>query len=266
MKIIVGIVLLLVTSPIIFGQEWRDSLREARKLYTQKNYEQSFRVYRSAQKLAPKEIDLSDEVGQSAYKAGKYEEAENIYGQSSSMKGSANQKGVNYRQIGNARMKQQKYAEAVESYKESLRNNPNDEDARYNLAEANRKLNQQKEQQKKQDQQDGKNQKDKNQDPSNPKKSNPKNSDQQDQPKYSGQQKEQPNQQNGGKPGQKEQGKLEDQGKSKLKQSPGQKKTQLSDKKTERMLDELMRKEMETKRKFEGIKSGEGFKKSGKDW
>jgi hypothetical protein len=41
----------------------------------------------------------------------------------------------------------------------------------------------------------------------------------------------------------------------------------LSDRKTERTLDELVKKEMETKKKFDGVKgSGTGVKRTGKDW
>lgn len=41
---------------------------------------------------------------------------------------------------GNSFMKQKKYSEAVEAYKQSLRNNPNDEETRYNLALAKKML------------------------------------------------------------------------------------------------------------------------------
>lgn len=41
---------------------------------------------------------------------------------------------------GNAYMKQKKYSEAVEAYKQSLRNNPKDEETRYNLALAKKML------------------------------------------------------------------------------------------------------------------------------
>lgn len=69
---------------------------------------------------------------------------------------------------GNAYMKQKKYSEAVEAYKQSLRNNPNDDETRYNLALAKKMLEEeqkqggggdskdkdQQDQQKQQDQQD----------------------------------------------------------------------------------------------------------------
>jgi tetratricopeptide (TPR) repeat protein len=69
---------------------------------------------------------------------------------------------------GNAYMKQKKYSEAVEAYKQSLRNNPQDDETRYNLALAKKMLEEeqkqggggdskekdQQDQQKQQDQQD----------------------------------------------------------------------------------------------------------------
>lgn len=250
----------------MYAQQWRDTLMAARKSYIQKNYEQSFKLYRSAKKLAPKEIDLSDEAGQSAYKAGKYEQAEKMYAQSSSNKGSAAQKGITQRQIGNARMKQEKYAEAIESYKESLRNNPKDEYARYNLAQAMKKKAQQ---DKKQQQQDQKDQQEKqnqqNKDQQNKQDKQQNNPGQKNQPEN---QKNQGGQENSQQKNQGEQPK--DQPKPQQEnrdQNPsGNNRNKLSDKKTERMLDKLMKQEMETKRKFDGVKSSGNTTHSGKDW
>jgi len=45
----------------------------------------------------------------------------------------------NFHNIGNLYMEQEKYSEAVEAYKNALRNNPNDEETRYNLALAKQK-------------------------------------------------------------------------------------------------------------------------------
>ena len=59
-----------------------------------------------------------------------------------------------YYNLGNTMMAQEKYAEAFEAYKNSLKINPNDEDARYNLEYARWKLiQQQQQQQQQQDQQ-----------------------------------------------------------------------------------------------------------------
>ena len=238
MKIFAYILLLLILSPSVSGQVWYDTLRAARDSYTRQQYDQAFKQYNSAQKLAPKEVDLSDEIAQSAYRAEKYATAEKLYAKNSAHKTSAEQKSKMYRNIGNSRMKQQKYEEAIESYKEALRNNPRDDHSRYNLTEAMRR---QKAQKQRQDQQQK----------------------QQQQPKDDQSGEQPPNTEKD----QQKNTKQEESSASEKRQSDSGKKTKLSDKKTERMLDELMRQEMETKKKFEGTKNSAGSsKKSGKDW
>lgn len=50
----------------------------------------------------------------------------------------------NYHNLGNLMMEEKQYAKAVEAYKNALRNNPNDEETRYNLALAKQKREKQK--------------------------------------------------------------------------------------------------------------------------
>lgn len=75
-----------------------------------------------------------------------------------------------FHNLGNTFMKEKHYDRAVESYKEALRNNPTDEETRYNLAVAQDMLKKNPppppppQDNKKQDNQDNKNQNDKNQD------------------------------------------------------------------------------------------------------
>jgi len=59
-----------------------------------------------------------------------------------------------FHNMGNSYMDQKKYAEAIEAYKNALRNNPTDEQTRYNLALAKKKL--EKEQQENEDKEDKK--------------------------------------------------------------------------------------------------------------
>ena len=225
------LLLLVLCSIQRFGvsQQWQDSLRQARSLYKQQKYPESLKKYQAAQKLAPKSIDLSDEMGQTAYKAEAFEHSEKLYNQSDSKKASPTQQANTYHNIGNAKFKQKKYEEAVESYKEALRHNPDDEQTRYNLAEAMKKRdkqqqktqsagNQSKKEQQKKEQEKGGQQQNKQQ--SSDKKGNEK----------------QNNDSN------------------------------LSDKNTERTLDDLVKREMETKKKL-GTNKGKGSKsKTAKDW
>lgn len=217
------------------SQDWQKELNEARSLYKSKRYAESLKKYKSAQKHAPKDVDLSDEVAQASYKAEDYENAQKKYNQSSSKKGSSGQKAKTYHNIGNAYMKQKKYGEAIEAYKEALRNNPNDEETRYNLSEAMKRKKQQDQQKKEQEKQ---------------------NQQKQQQNQNQNQNKNQQNQnQNNNK----------QQNKNNADNSE-QKKSSLNSQKTERMLDELTKKEIETKKKINGNKGKTGRNSSGKDW
>lgn len=214
----------------LYSQNWKDSLYSARKFYQKGQYQDAVKKYRVTQKLAPKEIDLSDEIGQALYKADEYDQAEKLYNMSSSKKGSAIQKAKTYHNLGNAKMKQKKYEEAVEAYKEALRNNPDDEETRYNLSQA---MHKQQSQQKNQ----AKNQEQKSQ-------ANPN------------------QQQNPNQPKQPQNQKKEEDSSGNEQEN----KSQLSDKKTERMLDDLVKREIETKKKLNGNKSKNTKNNSGKDW
>ena len=141
MKYLYTILFVLIYS-LSFSQQWRDTLDDARKAYKQKEYPKALKLYKNAQKTAPKGIDLSNEIAQSAYKSKSFADAEKIYTKPSNGKLDKLKNARKFHNIGNSRMKQQNYQGAIDSYKTSLRNNPYDNQTRYNLSEAIRKLKQ----------------------------------------------------------------------------------------------------------------------------
>lgn len=224
---------------------WRDSLDVARKSYQNKEYGKALKYYESAQRKAPDNVDLSDEMGQSAYKAREFERAEKIYQQSGGSKRNKARSGDNFHNLGNSQMRQENYESAVESYKKSLRMNPNDDRTRYNLSEAIRRL---------------KDKQGKNDDPNDP--NDPNNGQPQDpngQPNGPGDQEN--DSESNGKPGDKKDGQQGGSG-----GSPKDGEGQLPNQMVERTLDNLARKEAETKRKMMGGTSGGKSSNSGKDW
>lgn len=245
MRYFVAIVALF-TSALSFSQEWRDSLNVARDAYKKKEYKKALDYYRSAQKKAPENIDLSDEMGQSAYKAREFEQAEKIYQQSTASKKDKDAKARTYHNMGNSRMQKKDYQGAIESYKESLRNNPNDDETRYNLSEAIRRLKDQQNKNQKNDQDQNKNDQQNDQNKNDQKKNNGNNQDQKNQPKDRNK-----NNQND----------QQDQNKGE-----GNNPSRLPNKSVERMLDQLMKAESQTKRKIGGQKGQADSAKSGKDW
>ena len=244
MKTLLSIAFLFVLN-ISFSQQWRDSLEAARTAYENKEYGEALKYYESAQKNAPENIDLSDEMAQSAYKAREFKKAQEIYQQNSQKKELDIEKADNYHNLGNARMKSKDYQGAIESYKDALRLNPNDQQTRYNLSEAIRQLkNQQQDKENKKDNQD---KKDENQD---------QNQDQ-NQDKNEGDSEENGNKNNPNKDGEEQKG-SGDQKK--------QNKSNLPNKTVDRLLDKLMKQEAETKKKVNGSQGDSNTPKSGKDW
>jgi tetratricopeptide (TPR) repeat protein len=241
MKLFFYIGFLSLLSSFSFAQDWQSELKEARSLYQKKQYAAAVEKYKSAQKSAPKGVDLSDEIAQASYKALDYASAEKSYSKSSSKKGNASEKAKNWHNLGNAYMKQKKYQEAVNAYKESLRNNPNDDETRYNLSEALKKL--QKQQEKEQQQQN-----------------------QQNKQQNQQQQKNQPNQNKQQQQNKQQSQQQQNQEKNNQSSEKNEQKSSLNQQKTEKMLDDLTKKELETKKKMGGKKGKGGKNNSGKDW
>jgi tetratricopeptide (TPR) repeat protein len=153
MKIIFFTFLSLIIVNSVLAQAWVDSLEVARKAYKSGDYDKALRYYQSAQKQAPKDVDLSDEIAQSTYRSRDFKSAQKAYEQSAGDKKLPEERALVNHNLGNTRMKQKDYDGAISAYKESLRNNPNDPETKYNLSEAIRQKKQQ-EQQKKDDQKD----------------------------------------------------------------------------------------------------------------
>ena len=227
MKIALTISLALL-SFLGMSQDWRDTLGIARDAYKNREYVKALDNYKQAQKGAPDDVDLSDEMAQSAYKAREFEQAEKIYQQNGNSKKTKAEKADNWYNLGNARMKKRDYSGAAEAYKESLRLNPKDEQARYNLSEAIRNI---KDQSNKDKQNSGSDQNDQQQGESQEQEGQPQEGDQQ------GDDPQQPDNQG-----------------------------QLTSKTVEKMLDKLMKDEAETKRRMTEGDQSRNHNKSGKDW
>jgi Ca-activated chloride channel homolog len=237
---------LLMTAPSLFAQEWRDSLNAARQYYQKQEYGKALEKLQSAQKKAPEGVDLSKELGQSAYRNLQFKEAEELYKHNAEAAKSKEEKAKAYHNLGNSLMQQKKYSDAIDAYKESLRNNPSNDKTRHNLTEAMRQREEQKQQQNKNNQQQN------NQNNNNQQKNN--NNNQQQNKNQQQQQNNNQHQQNNEGQNKEDQQQNQDKGSSKL-----------HDKAVEKKLDDLMKQEAATKRKM-GEKQGTSLNKSGKDW
>jgi len=148
---------LLIFVPFLFflaigavsAQKDNPLIRQGNKQYEEGKFKEAEIDYRKAIEKSPKSFKGEYNLGNSQYKQQNWEEAGRSYTNSAEKMKPENSKGkaAAYYNLGNTLLKAEKYPESVEAYKQSLRLNPKDEDTRYNLSYALKKLNQQQQQQ-----------------------------------------------------------------------------------------------------------------------
>lgn len=115
-------------------------LNKGNESFVQKKYteaEQDFRISQSKDLSGAKS---SYNLGNSIYKQKHFSEAKYSYGKAMEKVKTKVEKHKIYHNLGNVFMKEKAYDKAVEAYKSALRNNPKDEQTRYNYALAKEML------------------------------------------------------------------------------------------------------------------------------
>lgn len=183
------LLMLLTVSAVAFGQKTdRDYLRSGNKLYKDSLFVKAEVDYRKALEVNPKSSAAMYNLGNALLMQQKAQEAMEQYQAASRLEKDKAKLAQIYHNMGVILQSSKKLPECIETYKESLRNNPHDNETRYNLALAQKQLkdqqqnqNQDKQQEQKQDQKQDEQQQ---------------NKDQQDQDKKDQQQNNQQQQQN----------------------------------------------------------------------
>lgn len=133
-------IVLLLNSILLFGQEKDKNLYNGNQSFKEKKYadaEADFRVTES--KKSPKKATAGYNLGNSVYRQNQQGEAQIRYIQALEHAKTKEEKHRIYHNLGNTFMLDKNYEAAAEAYKNALRNNPNDEETRYNYALAKRK-------------------------------------------------------------------------------------------------------------------------------
>lgn len=144
--------ILLFYLPIILnGQVDRKFIREGNRLYDKDKFSQSETSYRKAIDKNKGSVDAVFNAGDALYRQKKYEEAGKQFVQSQSMNDETGKKSESLYNLGNSLLMAKKLPESIDAYKSSLRINPDNKEAKYNLAYAQDLLREQQEQQNQQD-------------------------------------------------------------------------------------------------------------------
>ena len=170
----------------VAAQTDRQLIRKGNKLYRQQNYAKAEVEYQKALAKNPRNTQAMYNLGCALMQLQKDSAAVQQFENAGKAETSKLRKAMVFHNIGFICQKHQMYGEAIEAYKESLRNNPSDNETRYNLELCKR-------QQKKQNQ--NKNDGGKNDEEQKDKKDQQENKQNKDKDKNKDQQKQQPKEQ-----------------------------------------------------------------------
>ena len=184
-NILLTMVLLCCTT-VVFGQKSeRDYMRSGNKLYNDSLFVKAEVDYRKALELNPKSTDAMYNLGNALLMQNKAKEAMEQFDAVTRIEKDKGKLARAYHNMGVILQSSKQNPQCIEAYKQALRNNPHDDETRYNLALAQKMLkdqqqqqNQDKQQEQKQDQKQD-DQKDQNKDQNEDQKKQPQQNQQQ---------------------------------------------------------------------------------------
>ena len=137
-RIIIGIALCITS--MLFSQNKDKNLYEGTELFSNKNFiaaESDFRVSQATNE--EKKAVANYNLGNSIYRQNQPSEAKYKFLNAIETAKTKEEKHKAFHNLGNAFMLEENYSAAAEAYKNALRNNPYDEETRYNYALAKKK-------------------------------------------------------------------------------------------------------------------------------
>ncbi len=128
-------------------KESKNNTWEANNQLTQNDFVNAEATYRKAISKSEQNTAAPYNLGRAYYNRESYGEAFGRFKQAGDKASEKPVKHKAFHNMGNVYMKKKEYENAVEAYKQALRNNPNDEETRYNLALAKEMLKKEQEEQ-----------------------------------------------------------------------------------------------------------------------
>lgn len=174
------------------AQADRKFIRQGNREYEKDKFSESEISYRRALDKNKTSGDAVFNAGDALFKQKKYEDAGKQFIESHKMIEEKDKRSASMYNLGNSLFMANKLQESIEAYKNSLKLNPENMEAKYNLAYAQDMLKKQEEQQKQQQQQKNKDNQDQKKDQDQPKQNDQEKQDKNQQEKQQDQQQKQP--------------------------------------------------------------------------
>ncbi len=253
MKTIYIIGIFLVQFSLLHSQNMRKLNREGVAAYKDSAYTEAELYFRKAREADSTALASAYNIANTLYKQEKYEEAGKLFQDLAASTEENTYLSMIHHNLGNSYLRNQNYEKSIEAYKNALRLSPEDDETRYNLAYALKKL-----QQQEQEQEDQQNQQDQ--------------QDQQDQQENNNEEQDQQDQQDQQENNNEEQDQQEQQDQKQDQQDENDRQQQsdamksLSKKDMERLLQAIQQMEKEVQEKLEEEKAKAPKTKTEKDW
>jgi tetratricopeptide (TPR) repeat protein len=149
---------MLLFNTFLFAQSDKKLIRKGNREYDKEKYPESEVLYRKASAENKQSPDAVFNTGDALYKQKKYEDAGKQFEANAGMSIDAGKKAAGYYNLGNSLLQANKLKESIEAYKNSLKIDPENNAAKYNLGYAQSLLKKQEQQQQQQQQNQDKNQ------------------------------------------------------------------------------------------------------------
>ncbi|MDD4142700.1 MAG: VWA domain-containing protein [Bacteroidales bacterium] len=138
-----AVFLFLLLLPVMaVCQNPRHDARRGNTFMKKGDFQKAEIKYRKALETDPLFIEAEFNLGNSLYEEENYQDAAISYMSTAERSKDNKQKALSYYNLGNSMYNTEKYPEALEAYKQSLRLDPNNNDARYNMLMTKKKLDQ----------------------------------------------------------------------------------------------------------------------------
>jgi len=128
------IVFITGTSPEAYSQAERKFIREGNRFYNKEQFDESELSYRRALEKDEVSPQARFNLGNSLYKQDRFDEAARYFEELAGEIDDPVNRSRIYHNMGNSLLMSQQIEQSIEAYKEALRNNPGDQETRYNLA------------------------------------------------------------------------------------------------------------------------------------
>jgi tetratricopeptide (TPR) repeat protein len=127
---------LILLPVLVKAQDENAAIREGNKLYHNREFEKAMPAYQKAVEQNPKNLTARYNLANARFRTGKMPDAEKSYDDLIGNTTENKYKEKGFYNKGVSLTKQQKLQESIDAYKNALKLDPTDEDARFNLQKA----------------------------------------------------------------------------------------------------------------------------------